>query len=188
MNTAGRAVVFAGDTVVIALLGMFALGVSFLYGLAVAAAVGVLLVLAASLTLLPALLTFFGRKIGEPGRLARLRRGAAAEGRSRLGFWTRWIGVIQRRPAIAAIASTADAGARRARRWASGSARAMPATTPPNTTTQAYDLLAEGFGSGFNGPLAVAVDLPKPGRHTALDAAPRRAAATPGVASSHGRG
>ena len=66
MDTAGRAVVFAGATVVIALLGMFALGVSFLYGLAIAASVAVLLVLAASVTLLPALLTFFGRRVGGP--------------------------------------------------------------------------------------------------------------------------
>ena len=72
MDTAGRAVLFAGATVVIALLGMFALGVSFLYGLAIAASLAVLLVLAASITLLPALLTFFGRRVGEPGRLARL--------------------------------------------------------------------------------------------------------------------
>ncbi len=67
MNTAGRAVLFAGATVVIALLGMFALGVSFLYGLAVAAVIAVLLVLAASVTLLPALLTFFGRRVGPAG-------------------------------------------------------------------------------------------------------------------------
>ena len=70
MNTSGRAVLFAGATVVIALLGMFALGVSLLNGVAVAAAIGVVLVLAASLTLLPALLGFAGRRIGEAGRRA----------------------------------------------------------------------------------------------------------------------
>ncbi len=75
MNTSGRAVVFAGATVVIALLGMFALGVSMLNGAAVAAAIGVVLVLSASLTLLPALLGFAGRRIGE------VRGGARAEER-----------------------------------------------------------------------------------------------------------
>src|SRR6202011_3605298 len=64
MNTSGRAVLFAGATVVIALLGMFALGVSLLNGVAIAAALGVGIVLAASLTLLPALLVFAGPRIG----------------------------------------------------------------------------------------------------------------------------
>src|SRR3954451_20340044 len=100
MNTAGRAVLFAGATVVIALLGMFALGVSFLYGVAIAASLGVLLVLAASLTLLPALLMFTGRRVGR----IRARRSSAREPRA--GFWLRWVGLIQRRPAWAALAST----------------------------------------------------------------------------------
>ena len=74
INTSGRAVLFAGVTVVIALLGMFALGVSLLNGAAVAAAIGVVLVLAASLTLLPALLSLVGRRIGGTG--GRRRREA----------------------------------------------------------------------------------------------------------------
>jgi RND superfamily putative drug exporter len=88
MDTAGRAVCFAGTTVVIALPGMFALGVSLLYGLAIAASLAVLLVLAASLTLPPALLTVFGRRVGQPSLLARLfrRRGSRVE---RAGFWRR---------------------------------------------------------------------------------------------------
>ena len=103
MNTAGRAVIFAGTTVVIALMGMFALGVGLLNGLAVAAALAVLTVLAASLTLLPALLTSFGARIGRPGVLARRRRRASPEAGAairdeRSTFWTRWITAIQRRP------------------------------------------------------------------------------------------
>src|SRR6266540_3374342 len=99
MNTAGRAILFAGATVVIALLGMFALGVSFLYGAAIAASLGVLLVLAASLTLLPALLMFTGKRIG------RARRGSRPR-EARAGFWLRWVGLIQRRLAWAALGST----------------------------------------------------------------------------------
>ncbi len=102
MNTAGRAILFAGATVVIALLGMFALGIGFLYGVAIAASLGVLLVLAASLTLLPALLTFTGKRVG---RSNRRRRAAVAP--SPNGFWTRWVGLIQRRPAWAAVSATA---------------------------------------------------------------------------------
>src|SRR5437763_6503873 len=82
MNTAGRAVLFAGATVVIALLGMFALGVSILNGVAVAGAIGVVMVLAASLTLLPALLSVTGRRIGEMGG-GRAARAASAGP----GFW-----------------------------------------------------------------------------------------------------
>src|SRR4030081_838433 len=101
MNTAGRAVLFAGATVVIALLGMFALGVNLLNGVAIASALGVVMVLAASLTLLPALLRLVGRRIGEvgPARAARADNGP--------GFWARWVGSIQRRPAVAAVAATA---------------------------------------------------------------------------------
>ncbi|HUA71986.1 MAG TPA: MMPL family transporter, partial [Solirubrobacteraceae bacterium] len=75
INTSGRAVLFAGITVVIALLGMFALGVSLLSGAAVAASIGVVLVLAASLTLLPALLSLVGRRVGEAGGRPLVRIG-----------------------------------------------------------------------------------------------------------------
>ncbi|HEY2768575.1 MAG TPA: MMPL family transporter [Solirubrobacteraceae bacterium] len=78
MDTAGRAVLFAGVTVVIALLGMLLLGVDFLYGVAISASIGVLLVMFASLTLLPALLTIVGGRLARPGRRARRRASAAA--------------------------------------------------------------------------------------------------------------
>ncbi len=78
LDTAGRAVLFAGCTVVIALLGMMLLGVSFLYGVAISASIGVLLVMLASLTLLPALLTTFGARVARPSRRAR-RRAAKAQ-------------------------------------------------------------------------------------------------------------
>ena len=80
MDTAGRAVLFAGTTVVIALLGMMLLGVNFLYGVAISASIGVLLVMLSSLTLLPALLTFAGARLARPSRRVRrrARREAAA--------------------------------------------------------------------------------------------------------------
>jgi len=76
IDTAGRAVLFAGSTVVIALLGMMLLGVSFLYGVAISASIGVLMVMLASLTLLPALLTIAGPRVARPSRRARARRAA----------------------------------------------------------------------------------------------------------------
>ena len=191
MNTAGRAVLFAGTTVVIALLGMFALGVSILNGVGVAAAIGVVLVLAASLTLLPALLSFTGRRIGEvggggPGGLGRrLRRGGgAARPASGPGFWERWIAAIQRRPAAAAIIAAslmlALAAPALGLRLGASDAGNDPAK---NTTRQAYDLIAKGFGPGFNGPLQVAVALRTPHDGAALASVSQALRSTPGVAS-----
>jgi RND superfamily putative drug exporter len=178
MNTAGRAILFAGATVVIALLGMFALGVSFLYGVAIAASLGVLLVLAASLTLLPALLMFTGKRVG------RVRRRRSRPRESSGGFWFRWVGLIQRRPAWAALASTAlllvlAAPALGLRLGASDSGN-----DPPNQTTRrSYDLLAAGFGSGFNGPLQLAVKLPAAGSTSSLTRYTAALRHTPGIAS-----
>src|SRR5438105_889216 len=162
MDTSGRAVLFAGAIVVIALLGMFALGVSFLYGLAVAASLAVLLVLAASVTLLPALLTFFGRRVGDPGRLTRLmRRRPRTRPSTASGFWLRWISIIQRHPVIAATGATALmltlAAPALWLRLGSSDAGNNPTSF---TSRRAYDLLAAGFGTGFNGPLSLVVKLP----------------------------
>ncbi len=158
LNTSGRAVLFAGTTVVIALLGMFALGVSLLNGAAVAAAIGVVLVLAASLTLLPALLSLAGPRIARPGRRQAAREADAATP----GFWLRWVQRVQRRPAVTAIAATALMLALAAPalglRLASSDAGNDPSS---QTTRQAFDLLARGFGPGFNGPLQLAVALPE---------------------------
>ncbi len=178
MNTAGRAILFAGATVVIALLGMFALGVSFLYGVAIAASLGVLLVLAASLTLLPALLMFTGKRVGR----GRRRRSRAREPLA--GFWTRWVGLIQRFPAWAALGSTAlllllAAPALGLRLGASDSGN----DPPKQTTRHAYDLLAAGFGSGFNGPLQLAVRLPAAGGNADLTRFTTALRQTPGIAS-----
>ena len=178
MNTSGRAVLFAGVTVVIALLGMFALGVNLLNGVAIAAALGVVLVLAASLTLLPALLRLAGRRIGEAGR------ARAARVSDRPGFWARWVGAIQRRPALAVLAATAVMLALAAPalglRLGASDAGNDPAG---QTTRKAYDLIAQGFGKGFNGPLQVAVKLPRANGGAALAQLNVGLRATPDVAS-----
>lgn len=102
MNTAGRAVLFAGATVVIALMGLLALGIELLYGMALAAVLAVVFVLGASMTLLPALMTSFGDRIARPGRRAR-RQGTRAADLS--PFWTRWADGIQRHPWTVVVAS-----------------------------------------------------------------------------------
>jgi RND superfamily putative drug exporter len=173
LDTAGRAVLFAGCTVVIALLGMMLLGVSFLYGVAISASIGVLLVMFASLTLLPALLTTFGARVARPGRRAR-RRAAKAQADDLKtgapappapaggGAWLRWSTYVQRRPWPIAIASAlvmlAIAAPATALRLGSSDASNDPAS---QTTHRAYELLAQGFGQGFNGPLLVVAKVPR---------------------------
>ena len=106
-NTAGRAVFFAGLTVCVALLGQFALGVTFLYGLAIAGAVTVILTMFAALTLLPAFLGFFGLRVlgrSERRRLASL--GPVSE-HVEEGFWFRWSRSIERQPGLRALAALA---------------------------------------------------------------------------------
>ena len=177
INTSGRAVLFAGITVVIALLGMLALGVTLLNGAAVAAAIGVILVLATSLTMLPALLTLVGPRLG------RGRASAEAEG-TRPGFWLRWVQRVQRRPVLTAIAATAVMLALAAPalglRLASSDAGN---DSTSQTTRQAYDLLAKGFGPGFNGPLQVAVAVPRPHDSAALGKLTEGLKRMPGIAS-----
>ena len=157
MDTAGRAVLFAGCTVVIALWGMMLLGVSFLYGVAIAASIGVLLVMLASLTMLPAMLTLAGRRVARPSRRARARarRGAPAAARGS-GAWLRWSAFVRRRPwsiaAAAAVLMLAIAAPATAMRLGSSDASNDPSD---KTTHRAYELLAAGFGKGFNGPLLV---------------------------------
>jgi RND superfamily putative drug exporter len=181
MNSAGRAVVFAGITVVIALLGMFLLGVNFLDGMAIAACIGVLSVLAASLTLLPALLSFTGARVGKTRARVRARRSPTQTGSV---FWRRWVGSIQRRPVVAAVAATALMLALAAPvlglRLGTSDAGNDPAG---QTSRQSYDLLARGFGQGFNGPLLLAVQLPAAGQTGALGRLTDAVAHTPGVAA-----
>ncbi len=166
MNSSGRAVLFAGITVVIALLGLVVLGVSFIQGMAVASALAVLLTMLASLTLLPAVLSLIGRRINKlrlPGR--RLERGATLSPR-----WSRWAQFVQRHPWLTMLIT---AGLLVALVIPALSLRlgASDAGNNPTSTTnrQAYDLLAAGFGAGFNGPLVLVAQLPQPGATKIID-------------------
>ncbi len=185
MDTAGRAVLFAGATVVVAMLGLFAIGVDFLHGPALAASLAVLLTMSAALTLLPALLSKVGTRIDRL-RLPLLNRGGAAaeEGRN----WTRWSRAIQRRPWTAAIASCAFLIILAIPVFSMDLGSADAGTDGADTSTRrAYDLLVEGFGPGFNGPLQVVVDLPAgttaSQSRSDLEDLGRDLAATPGVAT-----
>jgi putative drug exporter of the RND superfamily len=177
MDTAGRAVLFAGATVIIALLGQFALGVDFLKGLAVSSSLAVLMTMLAALSVLPALLSRFGERIGR--RRTRRRRGAGARagepaGASTAasapnGFWARWSGLIERHPWPAAVAALAVMLTLAAPALALRLGNSDAGNNPPNQTTrQAYDLLAKGFGPGFNGPLLIVASLPHKADSSAL--------------------
>jgi RND superfamily putative drug exporter len=153
ITTSGRAVLFAGCTVMISVLGMLLMGLSFLHGLAIGTSIAVFLSVACALTLLPALLGFIGFKID---KLSVHRKNRT---RTRISNWTRWADFVQAHPKpIAAIGfivlaafsipvfslrlGTADAG-----------------NNPEGSTTKsAYDLTAQGFGAGANGPMLIVAD------------------------------
>ncbi|NEA58924.1 MMPL family transporter [Streptomyces sp. SID13666] len=159
VNTSGRAVLFAGGTVCIALLGMFAMGLSFLNGVAIAASLTVVLSVAAAITLLPAMLGVLGnrvlsrrqrRKLAANGPEAKLATGAAA----------RWSSFVERHPRVLSVIAIAMMVALAvpvlSLRLGSSDQGNNKDTT---TTRKAYDLLAGGFGAGFNGPLTILAEV-----------------------------
>jgi RND superfamily putative drug exporter len=172
LGTAGRSVFFAGCTVMFALLGLYALGLASLQGVALAVALTVLMTMLASLTLLPALLHIFGARLERSAR--RSRRGDGA-------LWRRWSAFVQRRPwppLLAALALllalSAPALGMRLGFADAGS------DDPSKTSRQAYDLLAEGFGPGFAGPFVVVAEGSGAGElQRTLEETPGVAAATP---------
>jgi putative drug exporter of the RND superfamily len=179
IQTAGRSVLVAGTTVVISILGLFLVGIPSLRGVAVSSGLAVLVVMAASVTLLPALLAYLGPKVNRlhlPG-LGRVPRGEAAAA-------ARWSRGVQRRPWTAAIAGTAillvlaapALGLRLGLPDAGNNAAGL-------TTRQAYDLISEGFGPGANGPLFLAADLSGTGAPAALDGLAERLREVRGIAS-----
>jgi RND superfamily putative drug exporter len=184
VNTSGRAVLFAGVIVCIALLGMFALGVSFLYGLAISAALGVALTMFAALTLIPALLGFIGPKVLSRRQKASLiQNGPRVVGSGGKGFWPRWADLLRRRPAVPAIAAFALIVLIALPFFSLQLGSSDQGNDPVGTTTrQAYDLLSQGFGPGFNGPLELVGEVHSPADQAALDRVVKQVAAQPGVA------
>jgi RND superfamily putative drug exporter len=161
LDTSGRAVVIAGLTVCIALLGMFALGLTFLYGVSLGAAFVVILTMFSSLTLLPAMLGFYGDKA-----LGRRDRQAISNQRDDQGgsrFWAWWAAVVERRSAILGVVSLAVIVVIALPFFSIRLGVADSGEDPSSSTTRlAYELLAEGFGPGFNGPLQVVGQINTP--------------------------
>jgi uncharacterized membrane protein YdfJ with MMPL/SSD domain len=154
--TAGSAIVFAGGTVVIALLSLYVAGIPLVTALGLASAVGVVAAVLGAISLLPALLGLLKHRV----HWVRLPKFVAPPHVPGKGMWHRWAGVVRRHPIIVSVVSLAclvplvipafslelgqeDVGA----------------TNPATTERKAYDLITAGFGVGFNGPLQVASQL-----------------------------
>ncbi len=177
MNSSGRAVVFAAFTVMISVLGMFLMGLNFLHGLAVGTSLAVVIAMLAAITLLPALLGFVGFTIDR----FKVGRTKTDDGG---GLWHRWARTVQRRPVsilVAGLALVVLVGLPTfGLRLGTADASNDPASS---TTHQAYDLIAQGFGPGANGPMQVVAETPGARATAALPGLVRALRATPGVAS-----
>ncbi|WP_109509608.1 MMPL family transporter [Nocardioides speluncae] len=150
--TAGRTVVFAGGIVVVAILGLAVSGIPFVTAAGIALSLVVLVMMLASVTLLPALIRLAGRRLQPKRHTDRTQRPANAA-------WSRWGRHVTRHPWAYALAGTAVLLAMAAPALALRVGMPDEGTFPEHRTERrAYDLVAQGFGPGFNGPLVVAVD------------------------------
>lgn len=156
MGTSGTAVVFAGGTVIIATAALGITGLGILTSIGLSTALMVLVAVAAAVTLLPALLTLLGNRI-DAGRVVRRHRPAV---RTEDSSWWRFGHHVSRRPWPYLLGSVAMLAALAAPALSIQTAFPAAGDAPAHTThRQAYDLLTEGFGIGFNAPLMVVIDL-----------------------------
>ncbi|WDV54738.1 MMPL family transporter [Streptomyces coeruleorubidus] len=181
--TTGRAVVFAGATVCIALLGMLILRLSFLNGVAIAASLTVILTVAASVTLLPALLSLIGMRA-----LSRRERRRLAEHGPEpelpTGFAARWSAFVERHPKVLGAVALVVMAVLALPTFSLHLGTSDQGNDPKTSTTrQAYDLLADGFGPGVNGPLTLVTKVDGADDKLALDNLDGTLRATEGVAS-----
>jgi RND superfamily putative drug exporter len=181
VTTAGRSVIIAGGTVVIAVMGLVLTGLPYMYGVAIAASLAVLVVMLGAVTLLPALISYLGPRVDRL-RLPFLGREREPKPGHESPAW-RWSHAVQRRPWPAAVAATAILLALAAPAVDMRLGFPDAGNDPPSTMTrQAYDLNTEGFGPGTNGPLVIAADLPDPGASGAVESLAERLRGEDGVA------
>jgi putative drug exporter of the RND superfamily len=163
LDTAGRSVLVAAGTVMVSMLGLFALGLPVMNGTAVVTMVATLVVMVAAITLFPALLGYLGRRIDRLRVPLGRRRGAQISADGHLvpaAGWTRWSRLVQRHRVLATVASVALLLVLAAPFLGVHFGLPDEGNNPENTSSrQAYDMLAEGFGSGANGPLLVVADM-----------------------------
>jgi len=158
VGTAGNAVVFAGITVIIALLGLFLVGIPFLSVMGASAAGAVAIAIVAAITLLPALMGIMGEKLRpQPGSGA---AKLALAGSNKPSMGRRWVRMVMKRPLLVTLISVVSLGT-----------LALPALTldlnlpgggqepPESTQRKAFDHISEGFGPGYNGALLISIDI-----------------------------
>ncbi|MFE0448495.1 MMPL family transporter [Streptomyces sp. PDY-4] len=181
--TTGRAVVFAGATVCIALLGMLILRLNFLNGVAIAASLTVVLTVAASVTLLPALLSFIGmRALSRRERRRLAEHGPEPEVPT--GFAARWSAFVERHPKLLGAVALVVMAVLALPTLSLHLGTSDQGNDPKGSTTrQAYDLLADGFGPGVNGPLTLVTGVDGAEDRLALDNLDTTLRQTEGVAS-----
>ncbi|MFN8023873.1 MAG: MMPL family transporter [Acidimicrobiales bacterium] len=176
IDTAGRAVVFAGVTVMISLMGMFLMGLEFLHGLALGTSSAVLVAVLGAVTLLPALLGMVGSRLDKLS----IHRRAQRTGES---SWHRWSRLVQRHPAGFAVGGLVLLLALCAPTLAMRQASADLGNDAVGTTTRtAYDRIADAFGPGENGPLVLVARTSDPAAAAAFATLPERLATVEGVA------
>jgi putative drug exporter of the RND superfamily len=187
LDTAGRSVLVAGSTVVVSMLGLFAMGLSFMRGAALVTIMAVFVVMAAAVTLFPALLGYLGRWVDRLriplGRRRQTQTTADGHVVPSAG-WTRWSRLIDRHSLIASVVGVGLllvlAAPFLGVRFGSPDAGNDPAG---RSTRQAYDMLAEGFGAGANGPLVVVADLAHGADEGLVSRLADELRSTPGVAA-----
>ena len=189
ISTAGRAVVFAGCTVIISMLGMFTMGQAFINGVAIAGATPVFVIVLASITLIPAMLGFIGMNINKWSvhrrKDAKLRAAELAGIEAGETGWHRWSRLVQRRAWPFALVSLVAL-----------LVMAIPLTSlrlgfsdqgnaaKDNTVRKAYDIKAAAFGPGSNGPGLIAVEAPTAEAAAVVPKLEAAVRATPGVATA----
>ena len=191
MNTSGRAVLFAGGTVIVALLGLVILNVGFLTGLGIAAAVTVFLTVMAAVTLLPALLATMGRRVlrkserAATGSLALASAGTAPDAvPGRRGVWARWARLVERRPVVAGVLAVAVLAGLAAPALAMRLGAADASSAPAGTSARSYyDTMADAFGKGFDAQLLLVAQTPDSQARTAWTTLARELPEVKGVAS-----
>jgi len=180
IDTSGRAVLFAGATVCIALLGLFVLRLSFLNGVAVAASTTVLITMAASLTLLPALFGVMKRRVFSRRSRKSIDSGTIKDHEQ--SSWAKWSRTVAKAPRSLALGAIAIIVIMSIPFFSLHLGSSDQGNNPKGTTTRsAYDLLAKGFGPGTNGPLQVIAEIKTPADKTALQTVATALSTTPGI-------
>ena len=192
MNTSGRAVLFAGGTVIVALLGLLVLNVGFVSGLGIGAAVTVFLTVMAAVTLLPALLAILGRRVlrrserapaGSPALAAASPEPGTVPGRP--GAWARWARLVERRPVAAGLVAVVALAVLAAPALSIRLGAADASSSPAGTSARSYsDTMASAFGKGFDAPLLLVAQTPDAQARTALTALASELPGVKGVASA----